>query len=283
MSEFPKKKTIKIPLNNDFNRQFAKDLKFSFCNSHILEGLVFPQAQDESPYEITKRIVEALEQSGCEKAKIFAFIKTGFMLSVANQKYASRDDKAEWLDAINQYEKLIKSGVIQPSDSLVSFIQDSKDVPNPKKSEEELARIFDERNFHCLVIDSSRKQFINNDFPSAVFNAYKKLLTTIQEKSDILEKDGLPLITHVFNPQNPVLQSSLARFTGDSSIQEGIIHLFMGAVLSVRNVFAHKDVYLTNVGDALEYLSFASFLFKLVDVAEVRQKKSNAHAEYSSK
>jgi hypothetical protein len=50
------------------------------------------------------------------------------------------------------------------------------------------------------------------------------------------------------------------------------MHLFMGSVLCVRNVFAHKEVYLTNVSDTLEYLSFASFLFKVLDALEVSEK-----------
>ena len=46
------------------------------------------------------------------------------------------------------------------------------------------------------------------------------------------------------------------------------MHLFMGAVLCVRNVFAHKDVYMTNVDHTLDYLSFSSFLFRILDVME---------------
>ena len=193
------------------------------------------------------------------------------MLSVANVKFASSEEKKEWIDAIKQYRKLVLSGALQPSDSLVPFIQDSKDVPNPRKSKSELEHLFDGRNFHKAVVETARNQFINNDFPSAVFNSYKKLLIKIQEKSGNFNDDGTPLVTSVFNPKNPVLQSSLARWTGDASIQEGIMHLFMGAVLSVRNVFAHKDVYLTNPNDTLEYLSFSSFLFKILDVMEVTE------------
>jgi uncharacterized protein (TIGR02391 family) len=277
MSTSKNRRTIKIPLNNEFTRQFARDRKFRFINSHILEDLAFPEYQDESPYETTKRTVVAMEMGGCAKEKMFAFIKTGRMLSVANVKFTSSEDKKEWTDAIKQYKKLVLSGALQASDSLVPFIQDSKDVLNPIKSKKELETLFDGRNFHKSVVDCARNQFINYDFPNAVFNSYKRLLVTIKEKSGNFN-DGTPLVTSVFNPKTPILQSSLARFTEDTSIQEGIMHLFMGAVLSIRNVFAHKDVYLTDSDDTLEYLSFSSFLFKIVDVLELNQtEKTEKH------
>jgi hypothetical protein len=69
MSPSKNKKTIKIPLDTEFARKFAKDLEFRFCNSHILEDLAFPEGQDESPYEIVKKMVVAMELGGGKKKK----------------------------------------------------------------------------------------------------------------------------------------------------------------------------------------------------------------------
>jgi uncharacterized protein (TIGR02391 family) len=127
------------------------------------------------------------------------------------------------------------------------------------------------------VVEASRTQFINYDFPSSVLNAYKTLLVSVQQKSGNFGDDGIKLVTSVFNSKNPILRSTLARVTEDASIQDGIMYLFMGAVLCVRNVFAHKDIYLTDADDTLDYLSFSSFLFKILDVME--RTKDITHRE----
>ena len=264
MSPSKNKKTIRIPRS----AKFVNYLESKLYNSHILENLVFPEGQDESMYEITKQMVEAFEQSGMEKEKIFAFIKTGRLLSIENLKHTTSEERTEWIDAIKQYERLIKSGALQPSDSLVPFVQDSKEIPNPRKNKSELEHIFDSRNFHSEVIQASRNQFINYDFPNSVFSAYRNLLVKIQAESRLFDLDGTRLVTSAFNPKKPVLQCSLARLTKDTSIQEGIMHLYLGAVLCIRNVFAHKDIYMTNVDQTLAYLAFSSFLFKILDVME---------------
>jgi uncharacterized protein (TIGR02391 family) len=267
-------KIVRIDFDTESEKEFTKDLIKRFCNLHILQDHPFPEYQDESKYDFVKRVVEAMELADVEKkerGRIFAFIRTGRFLTTENMKLLSSEVKKEWFDAIEEYEGLVEEGFHKPSDSLVPFIEASKSVSNPRRSRKELEHLFDTRNLHSAVVEASKHQFINNDFPSSVFNAYKKLLAQIQDKSDDFFEDGVKLVTSIFNPEKPVLQSSLAKWTADTSIQEGIMHLFMGAVLCVRNVFAHKSVYLTNPNDTLEYLSFASFLFKILDVLKVRE------------
>lgn len=271
MSPSKNRKTIRIPRS----AKFVNYLESRLYNSHILENLVFPEGRDKSVYEITKHMVEAFEQSGIEKEKIFAFIKTGRLLSIENLKDTTSEERREWIDAIKQYKSLIKAGALQPSDSLVPFIQESKEIPNPRKSKSELEHIFDSRDFHNEVIRASRNQFINYDFPNSVLNAYRNLLVRIQAESRLFDLDGTRLMTSAFNPKKPVLQCSLARLTKDASIQEGIMHLYLGAVLCIRNVFAHKNIYMTNVNQTLDYLSFSSFLFKILDVMEKPKPKNN--------
>jgi uncharacterized protein (TIGR02391 family) len=266
-----KRRVAEIPRHSELGRILERRL----CNSHILENLLFPESRDKSEYYYTRMIVEAMENADVEKGKIYAFIKTDRMLSVENVKFVSAQEKKEWIEAVKEYERLVASRVLQPSDSLVPFIRGSKEVLNPRKSKAELECLFDDRNFHKAVVQASRTQFINNDFPSSVFNAYKNLIVSVQEKTGNFGDDGIKLITSVFSSKNPVLRSSLARITQDASIQDGIMYLFMGAVLCVRNVFAHKDIYLTDIDDTLDYLSFSSFLFRILDVME--RKEDTTH------
>ena len=255
-----------------------KELERRVNNSHILDTLVFPEGQDTSPYEIMKNAVEAMERTDIRREMIYAYIKTDRLISSKNNKYCTKEEKKEWMDAVEQYRRLLETGALLPSDSLVPFIKASKEVPNPRRSAKELELLFDIRNFHQTVIESARGPFINYHFPACVFSAYKKLLVEIQNKSGNFGEDGTKLMISVFNSSNPILQCSLARATKDKGVQDGIMHLFMGSVLCVRNVFAHKDVYLTNVDDALEYLSFASFLFKILDALEEPKDNKKANS-----
>lgn len=261
------KRRIKIPLD----RETSELMKLNLYHSHILQQYVFPQVRDRSEYDTIRWMVELMENAQINKRLIYAFIKTsGLLLTEMNQKFVSSKDKRDWMKAIKQYDYLVESGALRPSDSLIPFIQASKTVLNPKKSQAELENLFDSGNFHSSIVEASRKQFLSYDFPGAIFSAYKKVLNNVKEKSGNTKEDGIALVTSVFNPKNPVLQTPLAMWTGDTSIQEGIMHLFMGAVLCVRNVFAHRDIYLTETDTTLEYLSLASFLCKVLDVMQRR-------------
>lgn len=257
----------KIPLDEETSEL----LKMHLYHSHILEQYVFPQARDRSEYSLIRQTVELMEKANVNKRFVYAYIKTrGLLLTEENQKFVSSKDKREWVDAVSQYDQLVESGALNPSDSLISFIKASKKVLNPKKSKAKLKRLFDARDFYKSIVDASRRQFLDCDFPDAVFSAYKKVLINVKGKSGNMKEDGMSLVTSIFNPKNPVLQTPLVMWTEDTSIQEGIMHLFMGAVLCIRNVFAHKDIYLTEIDTTLEYLSFASFLCRILDVLQKR-------------
>jgi hypothetical protein len=121
MSPSNKRVVGKIPRDSETGRLLERQLR----NSHILEDLVFPEARDRSPYDATKMTVETLEHAGVEKRIIYAFIKTDRILSEENVKFVSLQEKKEWMKAVEEYEKLVASGVLQPSDSLVPFIRAS--------------------------------------------------------------------------------------------------------------------------------------------------------------
>jgi uncharacterized protein (TIGR02391 family) len=280
MSSNKRTNTRKIPLD----KETFELMKLVLCNSHILEQYIFPHARDLSEYDHIRQTVELMEKASIDRRFIYAFIKTrGLLLTKENKKYVSSEDVKEWKNAVRQYDQLTESGVLSPSQSLIPFINASKEIPNPKKSKLELEQLFDCRNFHKLIIEASRKQFLNYDFPDAIFSAYKKVLNSIKEKSGIIQEDGVSLVTAVFNPKNPVLITPLSLWTQDPSIQEGIMYLFMGAVLCVRNVFAHRDIYLTETDATLEYLSFASFLCKILDVTQKRPDSEEASTETQRK
>ena len=71
----------------------------------------------------------------------------------------------------------------------------------------------------------------------------------------------------VFSPKNAVLRFNDLTDDSDRSEQQGMMHLFAGAMLAFRNPRAHQ-IMSDDPEDALEILSFLSFLAKAADRAK---------------
>lgn len=99
-------------------------------------------------------------------------------------------------------------------------------------------------------------------FSSAVLEASKALINYVKEKSRRDDLDGADLMRTVFSPKKPILFSEVI----DESEQEGMMHLFEGAVLAIRNPRGH-DFPDDSPERALEYISFISLLTNLVQEA----------------
>lgn len=104
-------------------------------------------------------------------------------------------------------------------------------------------------------------------YASAVLEASKALINYVKEKSRRDDLDGADLMRTVFSPKRPTLAFDVT----DESEQEGMMHLFEGAVLAVRNPRGH-DFPNDSPERALEYISFLGLLANLVQEA----RKSDA-------
>jgi uncharacterized protein (TIGR02391 family) len=86
-------------------------------------------------------------------------------------------------------------------------------------------------------------------------------------------------MNQVFSAKNPMIKFNDMKNLTEIDEQTGLMELFAGAVLAIRNVSHHKsrdkqeDPYST-----IEYLQFASFLIKKLDSAIVVKK--NSHSNY---
>jgi uncharacterized protein (TIGR02391 family) len=120
-------------------------------------------------------------------------------------------------------------------------------------------RLFDQLTLHKKIINSSRKLFSEKNYRPAVLEAYISLVDSVRKKSGI-SNDGTSLMQEVFSEKAPVLVVSANR---DEQI--GFMWLFSGAVMGVRNPKAHYPVPQKDPIRALEWLSFASVLFRVLD------------------
>jgi uncharacterized protein (TIGR02391 family) len=92
----------------------------------------------------------------------------------------------------------------------------------------------------------------------------------VKERSECRNRDGADLMRYVFSRKDPILAFNDLKDETDVGEQEGMMHLFEGVVLALRNPRAH-----TLRGDtpdqALEYLGLLSMLAKRLDGATRRR------------
>jgi uncharacterized protein (TIGR02391 family) len=104
-------------------------------------------------------------------------------------------------------------------------------------------------------------------YPEAVFNASKALVNYVKEKSGRHDLDGAALMRTVFSKNNPILAFNALADQTDLDEQEGMMHLFEGAVMAIRNPRGHS--FLTDSPErALEYIALLSLLANRVGEAK---------------
>ncbi len=117
---------------------------------------------------------------------------------------------------------------------------------------------------HPRISAVSRELFDDGHYAIAVFEASKALINFVKERSMRDDLDGAPLMRTVFSRNNPVLAFNDLSDQSDQDEQEGLMHLFEGAVLAIRNPRGH-DFRVDTPESALEYLSFLSLLANRLD------------------
>jgi uncharacterized protein (TIGR02391 family) len=118
----------------------------------------------------------------------------------------------------------------------------------------------------------SEELFLDGHHWEAVFAASKALVNYVKERSGS-ELDGTKLMYTVFSRTNPLLAFSELSDQTQGDIQEGIMHLFVGAALAIRNPGGHTFPE-GSEQRAMEYLSLMSTLAYHVQEAKKR-KPSN--------
>jgi uncharacterized protein (TIGR02391 family) len=118
---------------------------------------------------------------------------------------------------------------------------------------------FDRLNLHDRIRDVSRDLFVDGHPWDAVFAASKALVNYVKERSNRHDLDGAPLMTTVFSKNDPILAFNDLADKTDLNEQEGMMHLFVGAVLAIRNPGGHAFPEGPEQR-AIEYISFLSLL-----------------------
>ena len=97
-------------------------------------------------------------------------------------------------------------------------------------------------------------------YAQAVFEAAKVLVDLVKKSSGVTDRDGADLMRAVFSKNKPVLAFNDLKDDSDLNEQEGMMHLYEGAVQVVRNVRGHRPGVKDEAERALQYLELLSLL-----------------------
>ncbi len=128
---------------------------------------------------------------------------------------------------------------------------------------------FEGLELHPRIAAVTDELYRNGHYRNAVLDAAVALVNFVKEKSCRHDLDGAPLMRTVFSRNNPILAFNDLRDQSDLDEQEGMMHLFEGAVLALRNPRAHT-LSDDSPEQALEYIAFLSLLAKQVERAQRR-------------
>ncbi|MGI4874252.1 MAG: TIGR02391 family protein [Janthinobacterium lividum] len=119
-------------------------------------------------------------------------------------------------------------------------------------------------HLHPTVQAAASSRFDSAHYSDAIQKACTALEKAVQVKSGLPATTvGASVMTTALSKNNPLLHMA-----DDPNEQFGFMALYQGAVLALRNHFAHSLTELTDPARALEWLSFISALFYKLDEAQ---------------
>ncbi len=126
---------------------------------------------------------------------------------------------------------------------------------------------FERLDLHPRIAGASADVYRDGHYANAVLNAGIALVNYVKEKAGRHDLDGAALMSTVFSKNAPVLAFNNGKDKTDHDEQEGMMHLFMGAVMALRNPRAHT-LAPDSAEDAFEAIALLSFLARRLDGAK---------------
>ncbi len=126
---------------------------------------------------------------------------------------------------------------------------------------------FNNLDLHPAIRDACGKLYKDGHYRNAVLDASLALIKLVREKSGLDGLDGAKLMQKVFSRDNAILVFNDLKDQSDFDEQLGMMHLFTGSILALRNPRAH-NLSGDSPEEALEYIGLLSFLAKRLDEAK---------------
>jgi uncharacterized protein (TIGR02391 family) len=121
-----------------------------------------------------------------------------------------------------------------------------------------------ELELHPEIEQAAGDLFRNGHYANAIEDACKALDTLVKLRSKQNDFSGTSLMQKVFSPNNPILKFNELKSQSEKDEQHGMMLLYSGAMLALRNPRAH-EIIKDNPELALEYIAFISLLAKCLN------------------
>src|SRR3989304_5432715 len=115
-----------------------------------------------------------------------------------------------------------------------------------------------------LIITGIAKLFQDGHYTNAVEDACKILEGLVKMRSMRFDLSGTDLMQAVFSVKNPILSFNDLQTETDKSEQQGMMFLYAGAMLALRNPRAHS-LKVDDPENALDVILFINLLLKSLD------------------
>jgi uncharacterized protein (TIGR02391 family) len=124
-------------------------------------------------------------------------------------------------------------------------------------------------HFHSEIEKVSGKLFRDGHYKQAALEAFIRVINEVRVRSG-LALDGDPLMNHAFGfeTRQPIILFSPLQTDADRDEQRGFLFLFKG-IVGHRNMKAHSNRLFDNAQRGHDYLSLASLLLRVLEVASV--------------
>ena len=123
------------------------------------------------------------------------------------------------------------------------------------------ASLLPKRQLHPIIAQKVWSIFLQGDYDTAVFQAFKQVEVAVRRAGGYNEEDiGVKLMSKAFNETT----GNLTDQNQHQDEKKARLLLFMGAIGSYKNPGSHRDVELT-AEEAAEVIIFASHLLRIVD------------------
>lgn len=185
--------------------------------------------------------------------------------------YIELDEAPEYIYGavqILEVRRGYKSGIartIGKLENLIALFEEKLEAPGGD-SIARARRVFGDMELHPDVAGAATQLFEDGHYANAIEDACKALDLLVQKRSGRCDLSGTDLMLNVFSPNKPTLRFNDLLTESDRSEQQGMMFLYAGVMLALRNPRAHGLLQDTPEG-ALEYVAFVSLLAKALDRA----------------
>jgi len=150
-------------------------------------------------------------------------------------------------------------------------------LASPGLEQARIVEIFESSGLHRTIGQASHDLFRDGHYAQAIREGYVAMNGFIAQRcGKNVQLEGTPLMEAAFATKKPVLSINKGKTQYEKDEREGLHGIARGAMLAVRNPLSHEKITVTDPYVALEYLSAASLLCK---IAEVAKKSKQAKAQ----